>query len=481
MKPDEDYVIASVQLETDINQVLDDSLTFCPITFEDIRNETGLDSSLQSIKDFINGRWPKNQKEIKDENVKSFFARKESLSVVQDCIMFMNRVVIPEKFRRSILESIHKGHPGMERMKSIARSYVYWPGIDEEINDFVRKCNSCASVAKSPVKTLLSSWEYPERPWQRLHIDYAGPMDDYFFLVIVDAYSKWPEIFATKTSTAVATIKFIEETFSRFGIPEMIVSDNGTQFTSNQFQMFCKSLGISHFTTAPYHPQSNGQAERFVDTFKRGLQKIKYGGYNINLNENIQTFLSTYRSTPNKTINSMSPSEMLIGRKMKTTLDLLLPSTTRSADKTNTIAEKQDEQFNIKHGAKHRSFKKDDLVHVKIFIKNKSFWANGKIIEPIGKVMYSVWLEDDRRTGLIRSHTNQLKMRYEDSQNCYSSDLPLQTLLEVFEVEPVTPTIVPDNLEPIEDVDATDVDNVDARRPTRNRRLPARFEPYVLY
>lgn len=496
MKPDENYVIASVQLENDINQVLDDSLKHCPITFQDIRKENESDSTFKAIKEYINGRWPDTQKDIKDETVKSFFARKESLSLVQDCIMFMNRVVVPQKFRRSILNSIHNGHPGMERMKSIARSYVYWPGIDEEINDYVRRCNSCASVAKSPPKTLLSSWEQPERAWQRLHIDYAGPMDDYFFLIIVDAYSKWPEIFATKTTTATATIKLIEETFSRFGNPEVIVSDNGTQFVSNQFQQFCKSLGINHITIAPYHPQSNGQAERFVDTFKRGLEKIKYGGYNINLNQNIQTFLSTYRSTPNKTINSMSPSEMLIGRKMKTKMDLLLPSTSGSTS-SNTRAYKQNEQFNIKHGAKQRSFKKDDLVYAKIFIKNKSFWAKGIIIEAIGNVMYNVWIEDDRRTGLIRSHTNQLKLRYEDPHKSTLSNVPLQTLLEVFEVEPSGPAIIPEPLldvtidteapldaiidtEPLLDVI---VDTAETTRPARirNRRLPVRFEPYVLY
>lgn len=481
MKPDENYVIASIHLENDINQVLEDSLKFCPITFQDIKKENELDNTFIAIKEFINGRWPNSQKDIKDEGVKSFFARKESLSLVQDCIMFMNRVVIPQKFRRSILNSIHNGHPGMERMKSIARSYVYWPGIDEEINDFVRKCNSCSSVAKSPTKTLLSSWDQPERAWQRLHIDYAGPIDDYFFLLIVDAYSKWPEIFATKTTTAAATIKFIEETFSRFGNPEVIVSDNGTQFVSNQFQNFCKSLGINHIKTAPYHPQSNGQAERFVDTFKRGLEKIKYGGYNTNLNQNIQTFLSAYRSTPNKTINSMSPSEMLIGRKMRTTMDLLLPSTSGSHS-SNTRADKQNEQFNIRHGAKQRSFKKDDLVYAKIFIKNKSFWASGIVIEEIGNVMYNVWIEDDKRTGLIRSHTNQLKMRYEDSQKFTSSNLPLQTLLEVFEMDDVTPepaAIIPESL----DVLNMEVINEEMIKPARirKRRLPARFEPYVLY
>ena len=84
-------------------------------------------------------------------------------------------------------------------------------------------------------------------------------------MVIVDAYSKWLEVFQTTTSN---TIECLRETFARFGVPEELVSDNGTQFTSAVFKKFCLKIGIKHLTTAPYHPQSNGQAERFVDTLK---------------------------------------------------------------------------------------------------------------------------------------------------------------------------------------------------------------------
>ncbi|TNN18713.1 hypothetical protein EWB00_009952, partial [Schistosoma japonicum] len=112
--------------------------------------------------------------------------------------------------------------------------------------------------------------------------------------------------------------------FSRNGLPDMIVSDNGSQFTSSQFQEFCRRLGIIHYRSPPYHPQSNGQAERFVDTFKRALLKSK--GEETSM-ESLQNFLFVYRTTPNDALpEKKSPAEALMGRKLKTIHKLMLPS-----------------------------------------------------------------------------------------------------------------------------------------------------------
>ncbi|PIO75318.1 integrase core domain protein [Teladorsagia circumcincta] len=94
-------------------------------------------------------------------------------------------------------------------------------------------------------------------------------------MVVVDAFSKWPEVVEMKNISANQTVKELSTMIARYGLPQTIVSDNGTQFCSDQFRKMCEEGGIEHLRTAPYHPQSNGLAERFVDTLKRGIKKFK--------------------------------------------------------------------------------------------------------------------------------------------------------------------------------------------------------------
>ena len=108
-------------------------------------------------------------------------------------------------------------------------------------------------------------WEYPEGPWRRIHVDYAGPFESHMFLVVIDAFPKWPEVVVMKDSDAFHIVEALREMFSLWDIPRQSVTDNGPQFVSNMFQKFMKSNnGIKHILSAPYHPATNGLAERFV-------------------------------------------------------------------------------------------------------------------------------------------------------------------------------------------------------------------------
>ncbi|XP_055616575.1 uncharacterized protein K02A2.6-like [Toxorhynchites rutilus septentrionalis] len=235
---DEEYVIASVQMEADVNAVLSDSTSSLPVTSEIIAAETSRDPVLQSVVFHINEGWPKYSKEIDDPVVQQFFTRRDSLQIVQGCIMFGDRVVVPDRFRKRILHQLHRGHPGMERMKSLARSFVYWPNIDDVVEDYVRCCRSCAEAAKSPHKTDLESWPIPSKPWERVHIDYAGPINGYYYFLVIDAYSKWPEIYRTRSTSTTKTLEMLDEIFARYGNPKTLVSDNGSQFVSARFKQF---------------------------------------------------------------------------------------------------------------------------------------------------------------------------------------------------------------------------------------------------
>ncbi|XP_058826955.1 uncharacterized protein K02A2.6-like [Topomyia yanbarensis] len=215
-------------------------------------------------------------------------------------------------------------------------------------------------------------------------------------------------------------------------MPTLVVSDNGTQYTSAEFAEFCAMNGIQHVTSTPYHPQSNGQAERFVDTFKRAVKKIREGRSTINAA--LDTFLLTYRSTPNCSApEGKSPSEVMFGRKLRTCLELLRPPAvcapaTESADNN-----------------KHRFFNRADPVFVQVHVRNSWRWASGVVVERIGTVMYNAWVEERR---MLRSHINQMRSRagLTPTVGQYprqtSNPLPLDVLLEAWNL-PQSPQVQP--------------------------------------
>lgn len=419
MKPDEDIIIACATLEDDCSSALSDHFNNLPITFNMVLNATNKCKVLQTVIASSKNGW---EKKIPPE-LTPYFVRRDQLYVVQGCLMFNDRIVIPPKFRNSILKELHRGHPGKERMKSLARSHVYWPGIDVDIVNYVRNCHQCAVTSTAPVKHTLQSWPLTKKPMERIHIDIAGPCNGLYYFVIVDSFSKWPEIFEISNISSATIISKLTEMFARYGDPDTIVSDNGTQFVSAQFSKFVTERGIAHMRTAPYHPQSNGQAERFVGTLKRALAKLKNEGTS---KENLETFLQTYRSTPR--MDSMSPAELFLNRKIKTTLDLLKPQKGSSPKERNV---KQEEMFNKKHGARAKHFDANEEIYAQIFRNNKYLWVPGVIIERVGTVNYNVLVFDKNKKKLLRSHANQIKKRYNsDTDQTESTHL----FLEMFDL-----------------------------------------------
>ena len=358
-------------------------------------------------------------KEVKSPEMKCFFARREGLSTIDNCILFGERVIVPACLRSRVLKLMHNGHPGIERMKAIARSYVYWPLIDSDIAEMVKSYKACASAAKTQPHNAPIPWPKCSAPWQRVHMDFAGPIDGLYFLLVIDAYSKWPEIISATRITAKATVEMLRGLCSRFGMPNTIVSDNGRQFTSWEFEDFCNSNGIEHNRSPPYHPQSNGQAERFVDTFKRVLSKIRKG--KVSLQEALDVFLLTYRSTPNKLLeNQKTPADVMFNRRIRTTLELLRPPL-RPSPSTYTSEHKP------------KKFNAGDPVYAKLYEVNKWRWVPGVINEQIGSVIFKV-LTTSGRT--LRSHINQLRHRYNtnNQQDEMESTMFFNGLLDAWDI-----------------------------------------------
>ena len=126
-------------------------------------------------------------------------------------------------------------------------------------------------MSAQPVKLApLNLWNWPTRPWARIHLDYAGPFQSHYFLVLIDAPSKWIEAFPATSPSSNVTIKLLRPVFAQFGIPETIVSDNGSCFISEDFQQFLKSNGIKQITSAPYHPSTNGFVKKWLNQISTG-------------------------------------------------------------------------------------------------------------------------------------------------------------------------------------------------------------------
>ena len=303
----------------------------------------------------------------------------------------------PPLAREHLLVELHGGHPGVSRMKSLARSLMWWPGMDNAIEDMVRHCSDCQRVQASPPSAPLHPWKWPTRPWARLHVDFAGPMDGRMYLIVVDAHSKWLEVLPMTTATALTTIQHLRTLFARFGIPESLVSDNGPQFTAAEFQLFCKQNGIRHIQVVPYHPASNGLAERAVQTFKKGIQKFKSG----TIGDRIARFLMQYRVTPHTTTGS-SPAELLFGRRLRTRLDAIRPNLERQVE-TKLLGQKE----NYDKRARERTFAETDRVYMRNFGRGET-WLAGNIVQTLGPVSFQVRLTDGR---LVRHHQNQIRKR----------------------------------------------------------------------
>ena len=222
------------------------------------------------------------------------------------------------------------------------------------------------------------------------------------FLVVIDAHSKWIEVSPMATATSSTTIQQLRQMFARFGLPDTVVSDNGPQFASSEFAEFCHANGIRHILVAPCHPASNGLAERAVRILKQGLRKMTEGS----LSNKLARFLFHYRNTPHST-TGMIPAELLMGRKLRSRLDLVKPNLQQYA------RDKQEHQrWQHDLHATQRTFGEGEEV----FVKNHRAgdpWLPGEIIKVTGPVSYMVKMADGN---VVRSHQDHLRSRYAGGQ-----------------------------------------------------------------
>ena len=286
-------------------------------------------------------------------------------------------------------------------MKSLARLHVWWPSIDTEI-ETVHNCSACQSTQNHQPPTTSHPWVWPSRPWQSIHLDFAGPFWGHMYLLVVDTHSKWIEDVMVTSTTTEKTITELCKLIASFGLREQVVSDNGSRFTCSEFDTFMKFNGIKHILTAPYHPKSNGEAERAVQTFKNSLkaQKMEKGDVQTKLSQ----FLLCYHNTSNST-TGLTPAELLLKRKVCTRLDLLRPNVAERVSQKQASA-----KLNNDKKVSARDFELGESIFVENLVKQEQpKWIPGTIIERMGSVMYCVQVGEQ----IWRRHADQLRAREE--------------------------------------------------------------------
>ncbi|UYV67855.1 K02A2.6-like [Cordylochernes scorpioides] len=268
-------------------------LNVTPLDHLIIEEETNKDPVLNKLKEYL---LEDPQLAKKDETMKPFLSKLENFSVLQGCIFVDSRAVIPSTCQDQMLKLLHQSHIGINRMKSLARSSVWWPKMDSQIEEFVKECSPCMHHQTAP-PAENTPWPRTNQPWQRVHVDHFYFRGD-CYLLVVDANSNWIEVFPVRGTTSQENIKLLRECFARYGLPQCLVSDNGPPFNSIEFKEFLRKNNVYHLTSPAYNPSSNGIAEVSVRIIKKSLEKSLEESPNSNMDCILQSVLFNYRNTP---------------------------------------------------------------------------------------------------------------------------------------------------------------------------------------
>ena len=288
--------------------VLQDS----PVTAADIG------AALSEDEDFVAVRACLENGFSKDKCPAAFWTiRRELWLSEKGLLMIGSRIIVPTSLRKKILMQAHEGHIGAEKMKILLRSMFYWPKMTQDIDDFVRICEPCIQNKPqnftAPMKAVADE---TREPWHTIAIDFTGSssrMHHKIYFTVIDHFSRYPIVYEVKSSSSEEAVRCLSHLFSLFGIPRVVISDNGSAFTSGSFQDFLRKCQVEHKRSSPYYPQSNSVIERLHGTFKSRVDRLLSAG--VRLDVAVRQALFDIRSLPNVS-TGVSPFQRFFGREM---------------------------------------------------------------------------------------------------------------------------------------------------------------------
>lgn len=291
----------------DMVHTLEHSITFTAPNLEECKNETSQDKILMKVLQYYKEGWPSRMKE--NNELMHYWSKRNEITVENELVFYNNRLVVPVSLRRKYLGLLHETHLGITKTKLKAGKFLYWPGMMSDIQNIILACMVCLRFSNFNTKDTLIQRDLPKYPFQNIAIDIATHGNQNY-LIIEDYYSRWLEVEEIKNKTSRTVIEVLKQFFCRFGIPEIIFSDN-MPFDSWEYKDFAKEWNVRIVTSSPHFAQSNGLAEKGVGIAKQMLKKCIYarGDYKL--------YLLNYRTSPLASLG-VSPAQIVFNREVRT-------------------------------------------------------------------------------------------------------------------------------------------------------------------
>jgi transposase InsO family protein len=291
-------------------------------TIEELKKATREDVVMTNLYNVIKDGWPEHTSKVPD-TLKTYWKYRDELTTHQGLILKVSRVVVPLELRKEMLKRLHRSHQGIENTTKLARDTVFWPNMNTQIKETVQSCEICTKYSRSQQNPPMLTHEIPTFPFQRVNMDVFAlrtfEVDRNNVtkrnLVTVDQYSDFFEIDELKHANTEYTIQLCKRNFSRYGIPTTVITDNGSNFTSEKFKRFTKEWNFQHITSSPNHQQGNGKAEAAVKIAKGLIKK------SIETRSDVYKMLLHWRNTPNK-MNS-SPAQRMFSRRLRSDIPMI--------------------------------------------------------------------------------------------------------------------------------------------------------------
>lgn len=493
---DEIYEIEQVNMLKDV-----------PISDERVKailKATLADDDMRKLTDLVIHGFPAKIHDV-PESLRNYHKINAELSTQNGLIFKGNRIVIPTALRREMLKRLHYAHSGIENSTKLARDTMYWPGIQEQLSQEVRACETCQKIAPNLPKEPMMSTEIPSLLFEVVSMDIMelneSDGNKKRYLVTVDHFSDFFEIDELKNMLAETIINCCKHNFARHGIPRMVITDNGTHFNNKLFQKFSADWEFQYSTSSPYHAQSNGKAESAIKIAKNIVKKAKDSKTDVYL------ALLNWRNTPNKM--NTSPVQRLYSRRTRCVVPVvankLKPAIQRDVPSRIERNKQQSKFYFDRTTMKMKPLEIGDPVYVKLKGPD-SPWTSGSVVDRHNERSYNVSVSD----GVYRRNRHDLKPRIEpmqarDEENMVSTSsgghqLQLSSAIEPADVQPNTsghedtqlaPTIqAPATATPKDNESATrtrksgqfpaDQPTSDAR-PKRQTKAPARFSDFDMH